>query len=365
MELRNEGEARAARYEFLRDAAARTGADRIVTAHHADDQAETVLFRILRGTGLAGLGGIPARTRSLIRPLLSFWRAEIESYALERGLSWRSDPTNETYGPVRNRIRHEILPRIEIEVSRSAKENLVRLADQARESERGWREIVEPVFHRVVRIEAASLSIDREALGAEGWAVATRVLRKALRRLGIVPDRSGTRLALTFISDAPSGREMQLASGVRIRIEFDRARLYRERSATEDTVLSIVLPDEDQVVAGSIRLGGRTMLISARRGTDVGTGPQVECLWRTRVPVPIDRFPLTVRSRAAGDRVQTRGGTKSLKKLMIEARVPSSERGQRPVVVDSNGQVVWVPGLPVIPPEGAGGLPIDLMVANA
>src|SRR5690606_29456513 len=118
----------------------------------------------------------------LVRPLLPFWREELEEYARERGLAWRVDPTNATLGPVRNRIRHEILPRIEREVSASARRNLVALAEQARESEEGWREIVDSVYARVVAARGDALVIDRSSLRKQNRAVATRVLRKSLRR---------------------------------------------------------------------------------------------------------------------------------------------------------------------------------------
>src|SRR5690606_16771359 len=88
---RGEAEARAARYEFLRRVAEARGADLVATAHHADDQAETVLFRAVRGTGLKGLAGIAPLGNGLVRPLLPLWRRDIERYARERGLAWRTD----------------------------------------------------------------------------------------------------------------------------------------------------------------------------------------------------------------------------------------------------------------------------------
>src|SRR5690606_40815310 len=103
-----------------------------------------VIFRTARGTGLRGLGGIPEKTQSgLIRPLLPFWRSELREYAERQGLDWLTDPTNATLLPVRNRIRHSILPALEREVSPAARRHLVELARLARESERGWLTIVQ------------------------------------------------------------------------------------------------------------------------------------------------------------------------------------------------------------------------------
>ncbi|HEX2080859.1 MAG TPA: tRNA lysidine(34) synthetase TilS, partial [Longimicrobium sp.] len=119
---RTEAEAREARYAFLRRAQAQAGATHLATAHHADDQAETVLFRVLRGTGIRGLAGIPPRDGAgLVRPLLPFWRAEIVRYARAEGLCWREDPSNRGTGYARNRIRLQLLPAIEKHVAPGAR----------------------------------------------------------------------------------------------------------------------------------------------------------------------------------------------------------------------------------------------------
>ncbi|HWK89351.1 MAG TPA: tRNA lysidine(34) synthetase TilS, partial [Longimicrobium sp.] len=128
---RTEAEAREARYAFLLRAKAEAGATHLATAHHADDQAETVLFRVLRGTGIAGLAGIPAADeRGVVRPLLPFWRAEIRRYARAHGLRWRTDPTNRLLDLARNRIRHDLLPLLRT-FNPAIEEALARTAAQA------------------------------------------------------------------------------------------------------------------------------------------------------------------------------------------------------------------------------------------
>src|SRR5690606_39531002 len=108
---RSQAEARAARDRLLQHAAARVGADRIATAHHADDQAETVQNRSIRGTGLRGLAGIPERRGRIVRPLLPFRRAELEAYARAAGLRHRADPPNYPLSYARHPLRHEVRPR--------------------------------------------------------------------------------------------------------------------------------------------------------------------------------------------------------------------------------------------------------------
>ncbi len=334
--------ARRARYSFLRAAAEGASARLVLTAHHADDQAETVLFRILRGTGPRGLRGIPARTRSgLVRPLLPFWRAELEAYARRVGLRWRTDATNLSLGPARNRIRLDLLPRIEREIAPGARRNLVALADLARESEAALERLAAPAEAAVVRADGGGAVLARGALRDYDSAVAARILRKILRRFGVVLDRTGTRTALQFITGAPSGREMQLPSGVRIRLEFDEARIEPDRPIPPDEPLELSAPGPGDARRGSLRVGGRRFAAEWR----VADEPGEDSRWRVVLDLDSLHFPLRLRGWNPGDRMTFSGGTKTLKKLFLEQRVGRGERSRLPVLVDARGTVLWVPGL--------------------
>ncbi|HEX5869295.1 MAG TPA: tRNA lysidine(34) synthetase TilS [Longimicrobium sp.] len=340
---RTEEQARDARYAFLRRAQAEVGADFLATAHHADDQAETVLFRVLRGTGLPGLAGIRPRDETgLIRPLLPFWRAEIVRYARAAGLAWRDDPTNALADPARNRIRLRLLPEIERHLAPGARRSLARLAELAREDAQAWDAVLAPVLADVLREEDGALVLVRERLAVYDWRVAARVLRAALRRVGVRPDRAGTRLALQFISHAPSGRTCTLPGGVRITTEFGLARLERAAepapSAPPDEPLVI---ERAQAGEARFRVGGAEWTARWRAEGEDG----VDDGRTMRMAIDRVRFPLTLRARAPGDRVRTRAGTRPLKKLLGEARVPLRKRGTLPVLADAAGAVLWVPGV--------------------
>lgn len=343
----SEAAARSARYDFLFRCASDVGASAILTAHHADDQAETVLFRIVRGTGIAGLRGIPRRGRSgLLRPLLPFWREELEAYAAAEGLEWRTDPSNDALGPARNRIRHRLLPEIERTIAPQARKSLVSLAELARESEAAWRAVLAHARRDCIVQESGALFLERKRLAGYHPAIAARVLRDALRRLGTVPGRAGTRSAIQFITDASSGREMHLPNGVRIVTEFDRARLERHAPSTrDDLVATLPAAPAGSVQTVRIRLGGRGYRAVAAFGPQPVSEADRDAIWRARIGLSHLRFPLLLRSRRPGDRVRTSGGTKPLKKLMIERRVPLAERPRRPVLVDAEGTVAWVAGV--------------------
>lgn len=339
---RTEEQARDARYAFLRRCAAAEDPAIIATGHHADDQAETVLFRIMRGTGLRGLAGISARSEDLVRPLLGVWREELQAYAAARGLTWRTDVTNASLDPVRNRIRHEVMPLLERSIAPGARRSLVSLAAIAAEAERALERLARSAEQDLVRWEDGVPSLARDRLHLYDSAVTTRVLRNLLRHFGVVPGRTGTRRALQFITDAESGRQMPLSGLLRIEIEFDRARFRPAEQPSEDCEYRI---DSEQASGeASIRIGG----VGYRVG--FGQGERSEPLapddpWAYRGGVTSLAFPLLIRGWREGDRMRTHNGRRSLKKIFLERRVPRSRRRTLPLLVDASGDVVWVAGL--------------------
>jgi tRNA(Ile)-lysidine synthase len=337
-DLRTEDEARRARYRFLRGAGRGAGATHLATAHHADDQAETVLFRALRGTGIAGLAGIPERDGWRVRPLLPFWRAELRRYARGHGVRWRRDPTNHRPGPARNHVRHDLLPRIERTLAPAARRSLVRLAAAARAAEAEWEEAVRRAEADAVRWDAEGAALVPERLAVYDWPVAARVLRRVLRHAGVVPGRAGTRSALQFIIRARSGRVFRLPGGThRLRAEPGAVRV--------EAVPGPPGRDEAVVVEGAageaaLRLAGREMRARWRTGEPGPDGPLAVSLDAAAL-----RLPLALRAWRPGDRMRTRGGTKKLKKLFLEARVPAHRRGAVPVLEDAQGRVLWAAGV--------------------
>jgi tRNA(Ile)-lysidine synthase len=165
-----EARARAARYAFLERTATELGARYVVTAHTADDQAETVLHHVLRGTGLTGLAGM-RRTRplgpavTLIRPLLAITRREVLEYLAALGQPFREDATNQDRQFMRNRIRHELLPLVQREYSPAVVEALVRLARLAGEAQQVVAAAAEPWIDRAVTVRSAdTVAIDCQQL---------------------------------------------------------------------------------------------------------------------------------------------------------------------------------------------------------
>lgn len=333
-----EADARELRYAFLHDVAERVHADVIATAHHADDQAETVLFRLARGTGMTGLAGIPARRGMVVRPLLPFTRAELRAYARVVGLRWREDPTNVQLRYARNRIRHVVLPALEAARPGAAR-RIARSAARVAEAEAAWRVIVSEAVHSVmVRRDEQGFTLAREQLRAYHPHIRARVLRHLLGDLGSRPDRSGTRVAVEFINSGGSGSRVELAGGVVLEREFDRLILRRARAPVDaDAPLEIRAAERG---SGTFRAGGQAHAVHwAPAATPAGPGHAASF-----DPSAL-RFPLELRVWRAGDRIRLRYGSKKLKKLFQERRLGRAQRARVPVLSDAAGRVLWVPGL--------------------
>lgn len=357
---RSEEEARTLRYDFLRSAADRFGAGRIATAHHADDQAETVLFRALRGTGPRGLAGIPPRRGPLIRPLLPVRRSEIEEYLASRRLRFRTDPTNRYAGYTRNRLRLEALPLLESMVPGAAG-GLARLATLARRDEAAWSAILNTLSERVVLSrEGGSIEVAREELLGYHPQVRSRLLRFLLREFDVNPGKRATEVALEFIAGGRSGAGIDLPGGVRLERFLDRFRIGRPQGKPPpERILEIAAPGEGKGMAAP---GGREVIVWWTMSTSTAEDDD-SVSFR-----PGDlHFPLIVRARRPGDRIRLPYGTKKLKKLFLEERVPGPVRERAVIVAEREARVLWVRGIAraAIPLPAAGEPVLTIRVQDA
>ena len=340
----SESQARSVRYAFLDQVRRSVGARAIATAHHADDQAETVMFRLLRGTGPAGLQGVQSqRADGVWRPLLGVWRDELVDYARAVGLAWREDATNTELRFARNVLRHRILPEVEDRVAPGARRALVRFARRASHDEEGWESLL-PGLIAGLRLERDpdGLRFDRDRLLALHPAVRARVLRALGRELGLRAGADVTALAVDFTASAESGRALDLGGSIVLRRELDRLALVGRPSGLASDDRTLVIPGVGPG-SGTVVLSGRSVRVgwgSVIDGGIDGGGGVVECFPSDRL-----RFPLLVRAWEDGDRMHTPAGTRKLKRLFLDARVPAPERRRVPVLVDAEGDVLWVPGV--------------------
>ena len=312
--------ARALRYAFLESTAEACGFDRIATAHHAEDNAETILMNLTRGSGMRGLCGIPPVRGKIIRPLLTATRGEILDYLAENGLSYVEDSSNGQDDCTRNRIRHRILPMLS-EENAAAVEHICAAAELLRRDE----EYLDACAEDFIETSLTDGALPIAAFLAIPESVGTRVLRAALGQLSTPHIEAVYALCR---SKEPQGA-VDLP-GRRVRRERDRLFL-KER---ENTPL-----ERREVPEGETLLPELGLVIRRRR---VRKGEEIHNSFNTFFfQCASIRDMICVASRAPGDSVRLlgRGCTKSLKKLFAEARLPLEARARTPVLYDASGVI--------------------------
>jgi tRNA(Ile)-lysidine synthase len=338
-----EATARTLRYAEFEAAAARLSASVVVTGHTADDQAETVLLRLLRGAGSRGVSAIRQRRGIYARPLLGCRRRELRAWLDERRVSWCEDSSNAASDVPRNRLRHEVMPAIETAWPGGVRA-LARFADAAAADEQ-WlarQAAIEGVA--AVRTGVGGVELVRAPIVGLPLALARRVVRNGLEAAGANPAFREIEAVRRL---AREGREGACADlhGFRVECRGDVLRIARPVP-----VRPIVSFDYQLDVPGEVRIveTGGVLRASFLSGME---RPGLEAGWDgiAALQASAVRLPLTVRSRRPGDRLTPLGapGRRTLQDLFVDRKVPRAVRETVPVVVDAEGQVVWVASLAV------------------
>ena len=327
--------ARIERYAFLRAVMREEGAAAIAVAHTRDDQAETLLMRLLRGSGSRGLSGMRPRSGDVIRPLLDVSRAEVLEHLRRRGLPWREDPTNADLSLLRNRIRRELLPYLESRFNPKARAVLARTAALLGDEATVLGRLGDALYDGASRHERGAVVLAREALHFASPAVARVAIRRAIEAEGglrsVGAEHVEKILALAS-APAPSGRKLPLPGGREASFSFSEVRIGPRKTAAEPFAYPLPVP-------GRVALPGGLMVVARR-----ARGPAASRGEAAIVAAPAG--PLVVRTRRPGDRVRARGREVSLRRFLMERRVPADDRASLPVVA-AGDRVVWVPGEPV------------------
>jgi tRNA(Ile)-lysidine synthase len=344
-----EDAARVARRSYLARAAEEFGGDAVALGHNLDDQAETVLLNLARGTGTLGLAGMPPAAGIFVRPLLGRSRAEILAYLDGLGVPWREDPTNRDTSFARNWFRLEVLPALEARMPGS-RASFAALAAAARADEAALERRTAALLSRL--IVAAS---GREVLldAAFPAALPPELRGRAVRRLFRELVGSSRGLSRRHVENALSLREgdvVCLPSSVVARrgrdgVKFRRAEIKPALSAWE---AALAVPGLTRVAPAGVTIGAELALAPGRL-----RGLGLEEVWLD------ERFAaarLRVRSWRKGDYISAvgLGGRKKLQDIFVDAKVPREERSRWPIVCEESN-VVWVPALALA--EGAAAAP--------
>jgi tRNA(Ile)-lysidine synthase len=332
-----EAAARAARHAALEAAADRVGATRIALGHTADDQAETVLMRLVEGTGVRGLAGIPPVRGRIIRPLIEARHGDAVAALEATGLPWVEDPANDDPKFFRNRVRHDLLPLLGSAYDPDIVTHLAAVARAARRSVDALEETAARELERLAEPSGAALTLSRAALAALPPAVAAEVLRRAAASFGSrAPLRAWGHRGLRRVLAAKAPRRPFRLGGVLVEVSGDRVRVGAEATPA--------------LAARTLEAPARVELAEIGRALEATIVPAAGYVLPRepgRAAFDADRLPsrLLVRARRRGDRLAAfGGGERRLKSLLIDAKVPRWERGRIPVV-EAAGDIIWVAGL--------------------
>lgn len=372
--LNLEDAGRRARYSFYREVAEEFGAKYAALAHHADDQAETVLMRIIRGTGTRGMGAMPAIRSSggiyIVRPLISVRKQDVSYYAKASGLEFREDASNLDTGYLRNKVRHELMPLLERSYSASIVDVLCRTAELARDESAALDELGEKAFRKSFRSGAPN---ERVVLGLDplqgiAAAVIARCLRIAfayvrgsasdlyasnqtdLAKLATSTGRARSLYLPGGVRASRSGRELIIERRVGEREPSKLQGMKIEVPGITDTPLmriraaSVGIPED---LSGKRRYSHAELAAIASRA--MGSGHAVE----EGAGIEWAVFDLDLAGEAGirawepGDGLTPFGmrGRKKLQDLFTDAKVPKDRRSLWPVITLSDGTIAWVPGI--------------------
>lgn len=335
--------ARDLRYETFRDRARAAGIAKVALGHHRDDQAETLLLNLFRGTGLEGLAGMPVRRRLsneifVIRPLLDQSRAEIESYAAREKLEWREDVSNTKAVYRRGVLRSEVLPVIERHFGPGVRDRLARTAGLVRAYlDATLNDTIREAFDAAVADMDGESALRLDALDDLPDVMRRRVIVEALRRwLPDVEASAQTAGEIDELRSSQPGRRQEYGGGVVWR-ERDRLLFRLEARPETDEEETVEAGGEAHLAFGTVAV---ERLDAPPARLDSGSSNEVF------IDASVVSMPLTVRTWRDGDRFRPLGmqHPKKLSDFLTDERIPPHQKGRAYVLV-SEGRIVWVVGL--------------------
>ncbi len=345
---------RTARYSFFRRVADERGLQRVATGHTLDDQAETVLLRLLRGAGVEGLAGIPWQRPiavdsavQVVRPLLGTTREEILEYCAAVDLKPRIDASNDDLGFWRNRVRHLLMPLLEGEFTPNIRQLLGRTAAICREETIVLNHDTDLAFPAALLAQTDdSLVLDRSFMLEQAPGRCRRILRRALMSMELTPEYGHVESVTDLVRGAAEGAAVHLPGGV-VAVLQEEGRLLLSRGISLTTprpwrgIYNLAIPGDTHVPELGVHFHASWLEGEEARRVVSGDLPgHIAVLDAAAI-----EQPLQVRTRREGDRFRPLGmtGTRKLKDFLMSARIPRTERDRVPLVM-SAGQIAWVAG---------------------
>ena len=347
--LSKQAAARELRYDFFERAAKNTSANKIALGHNADDQAETVLMKLLRGSGASGIAGMRAVRDKIIRPLIEIKRDEITEFVKEKRLRYVEDPSNLEPYYLRNKIRLNLIPLLKEEYNPNIVDTLRETAEIIRDEDEFLESYCLTILSDIIQSKGnEAIEIDVLKLKNFHIAIQRRVIRIALRMI----KKNLLKISATHIEDILnsinkgfSGKSLNLPDGIRVLYEYDKLKLFREAEVEDEAEVRFDMP---------IKIPGETIL------------SKPEYKFMAEIISPVDfaaagfslrnkftaffdmdklKGALRVRNRVNGDIFHPSGmkGSKKLKEFFIDEKIPRRERDSIPLIV-SGDIILWIVG---------------------
>ena len=335
------------RFHFFNDLLLKHHAQKIALGHHADDQVETILLRLMRGSGLKGLKGmLPVRDGKVIRPLLEVWRREIESFATGNRIPSLLDSSNLKKKYLRNRLRLTLIPLIEREYQSNFKAVVMRTSTILKEENDYLEREAEDVCQKIVREEKDTLSFGFSEYESLHKAIQKRVLQKMLDKIyggEMIEGGEGWEVSPIYKNLRQPSRSFlrELPHGIFIEKRYDIVSLGKGR-------VKAVPPFEVELISPGRTLVeeiGREVVIEENTSRDICFGSPSEPHNIALLDYQNLQFPLRMRNFRPGDRFQPMGvkGTQKLKEFFIDHKIPRFERSKIPLLI-SGEMIAWIVG---------------------
>ena len=337
--------ARRIRFQFFHDLLKKYGGGKIALGHNADDQVETVLLRLIRGSGLKGLKGmLPMRQGRIIRPLLEVWREEIDCFARENSISYLTDSSNLKGDYLRNRLRLNLIPLIEQDYQSGFRRAILKTSAFLRDENDFIEKEAEKAYREIAHEERGELVFKFSAYQYFHKAIQWRIIQKALERMdgGATMDEgewSDVNLVYRKLKQPPASLLLELSHGFCVEKRYDKVLLRKGRIKT-------IPPFEVE-----LRIPGQTYIKEIEKEVVVEerdwdrSKPIDESLNVAFLDYERLNLPLRMRNFRPGDRFQPLGtkGTQKLKDFFINRKIPKFERPSIPLLI-SGEAIAWIVG---------------------
>jgi len=335
--------ARIIRYQFFEETLKEVGCNKIALGHSADDQVETILMNIVRGTGLKGLTGIPQVRGNIIRPFLEIYRKDLETYLKENDISFRNDASNSDEKYLRNRVRHELIPHLET-YNPGIKKNLREMSGIVREDDLLLSQMAQDIFKQK---EGSDKKIVWEIEDFQSYPLALRqrLVRQIFCRI------TGDMQAITahhvqevihLFNSPKTGKVINIPRGMTVTCNYGVVSFAMKVDVfgeDEQWMTPIAVPGTTELLVGQIRM--QTQIFSHAKDLS-SLDPERQAF------LDLEKTGLAIQARffRAGDRFCPLGmlGSKKLKSFFIDRKVPREARSRIPILTNANDDIIWVYG---------------------